>query len=370
MIESTEQASLEPYLGFTQCPGIGPIRIKQLIETFGSVAKAWSADEKNLNKLLGPQLAKTVSEFRKNWNLSSVLLRAREKGVLPIIYEDKRYPEKLKVTDSAPFLLYVKYQGQTSLEKIFAHHSVAIVGSRKITSYGRQVTEKVVSELVAAGVVIVSGLMYGVDEVSHRAAIAAGGLTIGVWAGGIDTLWGTNREPLAKAVLGSGGILLSEFPLGLTPTAGLFPARNRIVSGLSDAVVVVEAAIDSGSLITAGHAAAQGREVFAVPGPVTSPQSLGTAKLIQKGAMLVTGAGEILEYLGLSSGPLKSTEISPSGLSPEENLVLDTLRNEKRHVDELIRLTGWETGKLTSVLSLMELKGLVRHLGGMVYGLA
>lgn len=214
-------------------------------------------------------------------------------------YGDKEYPILLKTIDGRPNQLYMEYEDGCPLGKIFAMPAVAVVGTRKITEYGKKVTSEIVTGLVGSGVVIVSGLMYGLDEVAHRAALATGGLTIGVWAGGIDTLRGTSREFLAEKILGGGGVIISEIPWGIIPKAEYFPPRNRIISGLSLATVVVEAGVDSGSLITAGYAADQGREVFAVPGPVTSPQSLGTAKLIQKGAMLVTSAQDILETLGI-----------------------------------------------------------------------
>lgn len=287
------------YLFWSYCPNVGPVRVRNLIERFGSVKEAALASERDLAGVLGTGLAGQVDRFRRNWNRDSVFLRLEKVGIEAICLEDKSYPESLKNISGGPLILYIRKVGGRSLIDIFSQKAIAVVGSRRVTSYGREMAEGIVVDLVRAGVGVVSGMMYGVDEVAHRAAILGGGLTIGVWAGGINSLWGTSRAPLAKAILESGGLIVSEFPPEVVPTPGLFPARNRIVSGLSLATVVVEASVESGSLITAGCAAEQGREVFAVPGPVTSPQSLGTAKLIQKGAMLVTSGSEVLETMGI-----------------------------------------------------------------------
>lgn len=362
---------LSAYLFWSACPGIGTVNFKKIVDAFGSAEEGWRAPVARWEEVVGTRLATMTASFRRSFNPDIFLQRLNSQAITVLTIEDELYPEKLKSIDGAPFLLYLKSSAGADLKELFQKPAVAVVGSRKITSYGRQITDQLVADLVTAGVVIVSGMMYGVDETSHRMAITAGGQTVGVWAGGIDTLWGTSRESLTNTILGNKSVIVSEFPLGLTPTPGLFPARNRIVSGLASAVIVVEATLESGSLITAGHAASQGREVFAVPGPVTSSQSLGTARLIQQGASLITGAREVLAYLGLADQlPKKQSCPGNLNLNDDETKIVEILKNENKHIDELVRQTGWNTGKLTSVLSLMEVKGLVQNLGGMVYGLA
>jgi DNA processing protein len=362
---------IEAHLFWSACPDIGPVKLKLLIAGLGSAQAAQRASREELVAIVGEQQAEKISRFRSRWDAEKAFRLIEKWDVMVVTIEDNEYPINLRDIDDAPYLLYMKSRTPI-VPAIFQSPAVAVVGSRKVTGYGRQVTDSIISGLVDAGVVIVSGLMYGVDETAHRAAIRNGGKTIGVWAGGLDTLWGTSREPLARYVLENDGLLLTEFPIGLNPTPGLFPARNRIVSGLAKGVAVIEAAPDSGSLITAGFAAQQGREVFSVPGPVTSPQSLGTAKLIQDGAMLVTNADDILNTLGLMYSTQRKThqEVMASLESADQKKIYELLLSEQHSVDELVRITGWETARLTGILSLMELKGLIKDYGGLVFGLS
>ncbi len=247
---------------------------------------------------------------------------------------------------------------------------MAVVGTRRMTGYGRQVTEALVSDLVSAGMTVVSGLAYGVDSVAHETALAVGGRTIGVLASGLDRISPVGRLRLVEKIIKSGqGAIVSEFPLGMTPIRGSFPARNRIISGLSLGVLVTEGATQSGAKITASHAAAQGREVFAVPGPITSQMSAAPADLIKMGAKLVYKVDDILEELNIESRVKyqKSRKILPE--SPEEEKLLALIQDEAKHLDQLVRESGLETGKVASIMSLMEIKGKVRNLGNMVYSI-
>lgn len=352
--------------------GIGPLRFKVLLDYFGSAKKIWEAPEKELLKInLGQSLTKKFLEYRQQFDISSYLFRLKKSGVFALTWEDKNYPEKLKEIDSSPPVLYVfsiKYL-VSSIKNLWEKKTIAVVGTRKITAYGRQVTEMLVNDLVGAGLVITSGLMYGVDEAAQRASIKAGGETIGVWAGGVDTAFIGSRKSLAEEVVKHGAVI-SEFPLGMNPSKGTFPARNRIVSGLSLGVLVTEGAQDSGSLITARYAAEQGREVFAVPGPITSPLSKAGSSLIKKGAKLVSSSEDILEELGLSgkSGKSGISKEEIEKLSEDERKIWELLENQGMHIDEIVRQTGLESSKAGSLLSLMEIKGVVENLGGGHYG--
>lgn len=352
------------WLGFSAFPGIGPKRFALLRKNFGSAKKAWQAKRENFLKLgFSEKLVSDFDKFRQEFDPSSYYLRLKKLKIGTLIIEDKDYPENLKNINGAPFLLYTmgKILAQDSL-------SIGVVGTRKITAYGKEVTERLVVDLVASGLTIVSGLAYGVDSIAHQTALEVGGRTIGVWAGGLDSVVPGFRQNIVEKILKSGrGAIISEFPLGLNPSRGTFPARNRLISGLSLGVLVTEAAEDSGSLITAAHAVKQGRKVFAVPGPITSALTAGTANLLKSGAKLVYSVKDILDELNIahSAKCIMAREILPE--NKEEAIILELLQNENKHLDELIRQSGFDTAKVTSIISIMEIKGKIKNLGGMVY---
>ncbi|MBI1919141.1 DNA-protecting protein DprA, partial [Candidatus Microgenomates bacterium] len=251
--------------------------------------------------------------------------------------------------------------------------SIAVVGTRKISNYGREVTRFLVGELVNAGLTIVSGLAIGVDAAAHETTLEAGGKTIAVLGCGVDCCNPRTNQWLYDKIISGNGVVVSEMPLGHFALKGLFPARNRIISGLSLGVLVIEGAGDSGALITARDAGEQGREVFAVPGPITSSLSVGPAELIKKGAKLVVSARDILEELDI--GP-RANPTSPlrfrSGLrgvqaTPEEEKILQVLENGELHFDEIVRKSAMETSQVGSLLSIMEIKGMVRSQGAGVF---
>lgn len=265
----------------------------------------------------------------------------------------KQYPEHLREIASPPGQLHLC--GQLPLDLPF----VAVVGSRKVTDYGREATERLVSELAGAGVGIVSGLALGVDGCAHRAALKAGGYTLAVMACGLDSIYPSRHRDLAKDILKHGGGLVSEYETGTPPLKQHFPARNRIVSGLSQATLVVEAAEKSGALITANFALDQNREVLAVPGNITNPQSQGTNNLIKAGAALVTSAKDIIEELGLS--PKEDTIYQPD--TAEEEKILSVLNNENADAAKIIEITGLDTSDFNRTISLLEIKGAVVRIG-------
>lgn len=354
------------WLAFSAFPLIGPKRFKILKDYFGSAEKAWGAKKEEFLEIgFSEKLVLDFEKFRKAFDPASYFLRLDKLGIKTVIFEDRQYPENLKRIDGAPFLLYIigEILPQDSL-------SLGVVGTRKITAYGRQVTENLVTDLASSGLTIVSGLAYGVDSVAHSAALDVGGRTIGVWAGGLDTVRDGFRRSLVEKIIKSGqGAIVSEFPLGFHPNRSTFPQRNRIIAGLSLGVLVTEAAEDSGSLITASHATQQGRKVFAVPGPITSILSKGTADLIKKGAKLVYNVGDILEELKIEdrSKKLEAGKILPE--NQEEALVLNLLKDESKHIDEIVRETGMAIGKISSLLTLMEMRGKIKDQGGGEYGL-
>jgi DNA processing protein len=284
------------WVAFNVCPGIGPVRFKLLLDYFGSAQEAFNAPEKSLREIgLGEKLIKNFLSFRKDFDQSSYFLRLEHLGIKVVLAEEETYPKLLKEIEDRPPVLYIKVK---QMDRIFQQKAIAVVGTRKVTRYGQEVTEKITKGLVEAGLVIVSGLARGVDKIAHETTINNGGITIAVLGGSLDLIYPPEHQDLAERIVENNGAIMSELPLGSQTVPGNFPARNRIISGLSLGVVVTEAAQKSGSLITASRAAEQGREVFAVPGPITSSLSAGTTELIKKGARVVTEISDILAELG------------------------------------------------------------------------
>ena len=282
-----------------------------------------------------------------------------------ITFKDPQYPPPLAEIDSAPFLLYIR--GKKDIKWDW-DRMVGVVGTRNITAYGGRVTEKITEELVASGITIVSGMAMGVDGVAHATALENGGKTIAVLGCGVDIVHPKINSTIYWKIIKGAGWVLSEFPLGQFATKGLFPARNRIISGLSPGVVVTEGASDSGALITARYALEQGREVFAVPGPITSEMSAAPTGLLKQGAYLVTEAKDILEELNISNQQ-KAVSSRP-GLEAGaiytnvEKIVIGLLQKESLHFDDLVRVSKIPAGKLAGLLTEMELKGFISQKAG------
>lgn len=370
-----DQKEKECWVAFNVFEGIGPLRFKLLLDYFGSAEKAYRAPAKKLVEIgLGEKLVGRFEEFRKDFDPSSYLLRVSQLGVIVKTTEDNDYPKLLKEISSSPPLIYAKLGVRSKelgdMSEIFEKKSVAVVGTRMPTPYGKKVTEMIIEGLVASGLIIVSGLARGIDRIAHEATINNKGLTVGVLGCGLDKVYPPEHKNLIDEIVKSGGAVISELPLGTMPVRGNFPARNRIISGLSLGVIVTEAAQDSGSLITASHAAEQGREVFAVPGPITSLMSKGTSELIKKGAKLVSGVEDILEELKVESHKVIKPESLEEikNMTDEERKILEILKIEEIGIDEIIRKTGFESGKVGSLLSLLEIKGLIKNYQG-IYSL-
>lgn len=286
------------WVAFSAFPGIGPVRFELLIRYFGSAAAAWKAPVRDLQAVHVPQrLVFEFERFRKTFDRAAYIKKLEQLHVSILTLTDPKYPPLLKEIVNPPFVLYVK--GTKGATPINLARTIAVVGTRRITPYGRKVTRAITADLVAHNFTIVSGMAYGVDAVAHETAIASGGKTIAVLGCGIDIVAPAGNAYLYRAISEGGGAIVSEMPLGMRPEKGMFVARNRIVSGLSLGVVVTEGDADSGALITARSAGEQGREVFAVPGPVTSPLSRAPAKLLKNGATLVESAQDIIDELGV-----------------------------------------------------------------------
>lgn len=351
------------WLAFSAFLGIGAKRFALLKNYFGSAKAAWKAKENDWRTIgLGSSLARKLAEFRKTFTPQKYWQTLRKKGFTCLFLDEPDYPRNLKKIDDPPFVLYV--WGEIKREDEMA---LAVVGTRKMTAYGGQATESLVADLVVAGLAVVSGLARGIDTVAHKTTLSAQGRTIAVLGSGLDIVYPWENKSLARQISAGCGAVVSEFPLGTGPMPGHFPARNRIISGLSLGTLVVEGGDKSGSLITARLAVEQGREVFAVPGPIYSPGSQGPAYLVKLGAKLVMSVNDILEELDLDRRRHKDKKQEGVTESEEERMILSLLENEPKHIDQLIRESGMETGQITSLLAMMEIKGKVKDLGGLTY---
>jgi len=293
---------------------------------------------------------------------SGVRQTLHEHSIHFLWFDDEEFPESLRQIPDPPACLFRRGEPLVSGEIM-----IAMVGSRKATPYGRQVATMFAQDLAQAGITIVSGLAFGIDAVAHQATLDAGGRTVAVLGNGLDDIFPTSHRALAREIIAKGGTILSEFPPGTPPLRHHFPIRNRIIAGLAVGTLVVEAAEESGSLITARLAIESGREVFAVPGPITSPVSAGPHGLIRIGAKLVTGAMDIIEELGLENqiDEQRTQAIVPD--SANEAALLERLTHEPIELDDLIRVTMLDAATVTSTLLMMEMKGKARNLGANQY---
>jgi DNA processing protein len=354
---------LKYWLGFCLVKGIGPAKVRALWDYFGSLTEAWTANEKVFQRLgLGQAAIDSLLTTRATLNLDKEWEKLQTQGIQLITWATPGYPRYLAETLNAPPVLFVK--GEIREQDQWA---VAVVGTRRLTTYGRQVTHELVQGLVRQGITIVSGLAKGIDGIAHKVTLDAGGRTLAVLGSGLDNIYPPDNRKLAEQISAGQGALISEYPLGMPPDPRNFPARNRLISGLSLGVVVIEAGEGSGALITARFALEQDRELFAVPGPINSAASWGTNKLIQEGAKLVTGVDDILEELNLAQLSEQAAVQAVVPDSPEEALLLTYLTRQPVHIDELVRSSGLDGATTSSTLMLMELKGIVQQVGGMNY---
>ena len=342
--------------------GIGAVRFKQLLEFFGSAEIAWLAPQSAWSSAGIPQrVVNNFSLVKQQVDLERVLEKITAANVRVIIWLDNDYPRRLKEIDQSPPVLFIR--GTINVEDDWA---VAVVGTRRVTPYGRQVADEIGRFLAQNGVTVVSGLARGVDAIAHQAALQAGGRTYAVLGSGVDVIYPPEHRKLAAEIIRQGA-LISDYPVGTQPDGINFPPRNRIISGLSLATVVVEAGEKSGALITAEFAVDQGRDVFAVPGSILAAQSQGTNRLIEQGARPLLKMSEILETLKLEQIPEKQQTRKLNPMSMEEQRLLEQLSSEPVHIDQLCELTGLPITNVSATLTMMELKGFVTQVGGMNY---
>jgi len=350
------------WIALTRVTQIGPRRFDMLLEAFASARRVWEATESEL-LAAGLDRRSTASLLAARHRVDpSIEIRNLERaGVTALRWSDPEYPERLRTIYDPPPVLYV--QGELDPQD---RPSIAIVGTRGATTYGKSAAETLAKGLGEAGITVVSGLALGIDAAAHRGAMAAGGRTIAVMANGLDRIYPSSHTQLAKQIPGSGA-LVTEFPLGAKPDAMNFPRRNRVISGMTSGTLVVEAGAKSGALITAAFAAEQGRDVYAVPGSIFSPMSQGTNSLIRDGATPVTCVDDILAELQPSRAPrqLSAKDILPP--DETERAILDGLSAEPMHIDEIAQAVSLPMSTVSAALAMMELKGMVQQTGGMNY---
>lgn len=350
------------WLGFNLVSGVGPSRFRRLLSHFGTAEAAWRASAQDLGMAgLDAKTLETLIARRARIDLDREMERIERAGVILATLEDENYPPLLKHVADAPPVLYIRGELRPVDEL-----ALAVVGTRRATVYGKQACERLVQEVAGRGVTIVSGLARGIDAVAHRTALAAGGRTVAVVASGVDVVYPPDHAALARDIALNGAII-SEYAFGTPPEAGNFPARNRIISGMTRATLVVEAGDSSGALITANFALEQGRDVLAVPGSILAASSVGTNRLIQQGAKLIQDAQDILDELDVVTvgQQLAFRSIAPD--DPVERSLLDVLSGEPLHIDEIVRQINLPVSAVSSALALLELKGMARHVGGMQY---
>lgn len=344
--------------------GLGPIRLKRIMDYFKDPKLAWEAPLKEINSLGIPQnVLQILIEKRKSLDPLEYFEYIKKCNIKVLTVFDENYPVNLKQIYDPPLIIF--YKGEISTKD---NNAIAVVGTRKITGYGKIVTEKFTRGLVEAGFTIVSGLARGVDTIAHQTAIETNGRTLAILGGGLNQIFPPENKNLARKIEEGFGAIISEYPPDYPSLSGNFPSRNRIISGLSKATLVTEAAEDSGSLITARLSIEDGKEVFAVPGPITSNVSNGTAKLIKDGAKLTSSIEDILEELGIDK--IQSPEAiiqNLTNLTASEKQVLECLENEQKHIDELCRETKLQSAEISGLLIKMEIIGLVKNLGGGIY---
>lgn len=355
------------WIGLSLVPDVGPVMSRRLLSLLGTPENIFRASRRDLLSLKG--FRKDAAENIRNFGLWDDVERyekeTEEKGIRVVGYNDPFYPAPLKETEGAPIVLYVK--GEYVQDDRFG---IAVVGSRKYTYYGEAVTQRLAGQLSSAGFTIISGLARGVDTLAHRSALATRGRTIAVLGSGLDICYPLENRGLMEKIASS-GCVISEFPPGTAPNKENFPRRNRLISGLSLGVLVVEAAPGSGSLITANYALEQNKEVFAVPGNITSSNSEGTNRLIRQGAKLVMKADDVIEELApLLKGFITARKEETVELSEEEKRLCLALSREPRHIDTLSREASMPAQKTLEVMLSLELKGVVRQSGGKRFYLA
>lgn len=357
---------IQYWIGLSYVPEVGPLLSKRLLASFGSPKDIFRADLNDLLSVEGMtrERAVNIREFSQ-WDVTEkALKRMQDSDITVIGYDDSRYPEPLRQMADAPVVLYMR--GDYQPDDRFA---LAIVGSRRLSEYGEGVTLRIANELSRAGFTIISGMARGIDTLAHRSTLAAGGRTIAVFGSGPDICYPAENRGLMQKIISS-GCVLSEFAPGTEPRKEHFPRRNRLISGLSLGVLVIEATAKSGALITAQYALEQNKEVFAVPGRITSKNSEGTNRLIKQGARIVLDTEDIIEELApMLKGFITRRDDVKQAISKEESRLCDMLTREPKHIDSLARETGMPSHEILNTLLSLELKGIARQSQGKRFSL-
>jgi len=351
-----------------QIPELGTGKFHLLLKRFGDPKEVFEAADQEIRsteKLIGTKAMHGVLSSRRDCDLEAAAKICGSETVTVLTMKDADYPPLLKMIPVPPVVLYLI--GRLPDPK---RPALAIVGSRHATAYGYDAARKLAGEMASLGISVISGLARGIDGMAHRGALEHNGYTLGVLGCGIDVVYPRENEEIFKQMAAAGGIL-SEYPPGMPPFPGFFPVRNRIISGISDGVLVVEAGMKSGALITVDHALEQGREVFALPGNIDSPVSEGTNHIIQQGAHMVTSARDIVEVMGWGINGRRAQKPPEKPVTPQldffEMQVYNALADGKKYYDEVLYLTEMEPGRLNTVLSMMEIKGIIRQLPGQLF---
>ena len=339
------------------CSKLTPLEIKKVLSVFGNGRAIWQASESQLkSKNIPGSIINILSKWRTGFNFDTFWEKVKYNKLRVISLNDNNYPQLLKEMADPPIVIYIK--GHLESDSV----NISIVGNRQASEYGYRMTQRLVRPLVYAGATIISGLALGIDGAAHRATLEYGGKTVAVLAHGLDMVYPASHIYLAKKILETGGALISEFPPDILPLRHHFLLRNRIIAGLSMGTVIVEAGEKSGALTTARVALEEGRMVFAVPGDSERPQSIGVNNLIKQGAYPVTKGEEILEGLNLTAEPVKSANFR---LSKEEDQIFENITTEPIHIDKLAAIIKINMAKLNEILINLELKGLIKNVGGM-----
>jgi len=352
----------EAYIALNMVPKIGPVRIRRLLSAFGSPSAILRASIEKLQAVegIGPEAAKSLRAWESTIDLPAELALARDAGAKILTPASPDYPALLREIHDPPTALYTL---GTILER--DRHAIGVIGTRKPSHYASDSAKKLSYQLAYAGVTVVSGLARGIDTAAHQAALAAKGRTIAVLGSGLLELYPPENQPLAEKIATSGAVV-SEFPMRTKADRQTFPMRNRIISGCSFGVLVVEAGANSGALISANQAGEQGRSIYAVPGRIDNPSAIGSNRLIQQGAKLVTGADDILDDLPLvfRDKPELPASAAPLDLTAEQEKILAAIGDEETPFDSVIATSGLTAATVSSTLLALEIRRLVKQLPG------
>ncbi len=355
----------EACIALNMLPTVGPVRLRKLLEVFHEPQQVLAAKRDQLRKVegIGHDVADQISSWESIVDLAAELKRIREFGAAVITQESPSYPKPLREIHAPPIVLYVWGELQDR-----DHHAIGIIGARRTTHYGMESAKKLAYQIGYAGLTVISGLARGIDTAAHQGALAAKGRTIAVIGSGLSKLYPPENQALADKIRNGNGAIVSEFSMEIEPDRQTFPMRNRIISGWSHGVLVVEAGLNSGALITASQALEQGRSVYAVPGHINAPSAMGSNRLIQQGAKLVMSASDILDDLQIL---LPETKPSPEAaarplppLSDDERRVFDAIDSSETPIDRIAAKSDLPSATVSSTLLRLELKHLVKQLPG------